>query len=84
MKIGDSRIYNAREIDGGVSSGRGGRRLFISKNVSKASQSSVERFRVGGTGKMSTAILGEVEVALGVRERYCRGRREDDSKVKRS
>ena len=37
VKMGDSRIHNAREIDGGVGSGRGSRRLFISKNVSKAS-----------------------------------------------
>ena len=74
MKIGDSRIHNTREIDRGVSSGRGGRRLFISKNVSKASQSSVERFRVGRIGKISTVIPGEVEVVFGVGQRYERGK----------
>ena len=75
VEMGDDGAHDTREVDGGIGGSRARGRVFISKDGSKASESSIERFRVGGMGKMSAAIPGEVEVALGVRERHCRGRR---------
>jgi len=72
--MGDGGTHDTREMEGEIGGSCGRGRVFISKDGSKASQSSVERIRVGGKGKMSGAIPGEVEVTLGVGERHDRER----------
>lgn len=82
VEMGDCGTHDTREMEGWIGSSCGGRRVFVSKDGSKASQSSIKRIRVGGKGKVGGAIPGEVDVALGVGERHYRERRGDGSKRK--